>query len=169
MPDRPRRPSFRNVRAAALLILIGCAVGSGAASLILDRGTRVYVASSQQIFTHSRFFTGPALLHALRVESHGGITRIEWYDGAWTPLAPRTGSYVSLYVDERRVASALLGGYFGSHESRPGSLIWVGRLTRGPHLIEIRVDRAGVRFAIPFTRFGLPVADGLLVTEYTGS
>jgi hypothetical protein len=61
-----------------------------------------------------------------------------------------------------------LGGYDGQFEARPGTLRWVGRLRRGRHRIEVKVDSAESGFAIPLVRPGTVTREGLYVEEYAG-
>jgi hypothetical protein len=104
----------------------------------------------------------------MTVVSHGGIMRLEWYNGSWTPLNPRTGCAISLYMDGSRLATALLGGYSGVFESVPASLTWAGHTVPGEHVVEVRVDRCDIGFGIPYADATFPVPDSLYVTEFVG-
>jgi hypothetical protein len=157
-----------------LVLITGIAIGLAIAALV-DRldptggDPRLHTAHTETVHTTPRIISDddvPVVLHRLDYAAHGGVVRVEWYDGAWAPLAPDTGCYVTLYADDRPIASALLGGRSGENQSRPGSLVWVGRLGRGAVRLEIRVERADTGFAIPDAAADRPVADGLLVTEW---
>lgn len=157
-----------------LVLATGIAIGLAVAALI-DRldpvggDPRIHTAHVETVHKAPRIISDddvPVVLHELDYQAHDGVVRIEWYDGAWAPLAPDTGCYVTLYADGRALTSALLGGRSGANQARPGGLVWVGRLGRGDVHLEIRVDRADEGFAIPQASADQPIADGLLVTEW---
>lgn len=160
-----------------LVLVTGIAVGLAIAALLehwdrespADRFSQVHTAHVETVHTEPRIVTNddvPVVLHTLDYEAHGGIARVEWYDGAWAPLVPDAGCYVTLYANGQALASALLGGRTGVNETRPGGLVWVGGLGRGPVTLEIRVERADEGFAIPQASAEVPITDGLLVTEW---
>ena len=157
-------------RDALLIGVIGAGLALAAATQLIDDGTQVFTKTDQQVFRESRFIRVekgdlPVILHRVPVTSHGGKFRIEWYDGAWSPSAARTVSFVSIYVDDNRRATAALGGFRGPFESRPAVLVWSGTLEPGQHVVEVKVDAAPKAFAIPFAERTTPVTDGVTVTE----
>ncbi len=133
-------------------------------------GRRILVLDQRVFGRPRRYSTTDAgrVLHSARFVAHGGLARIEWFDGRWAPLAPRRTSDVSLYLDGRRRASTRVAANRGAHESRFGSIIWAGRFGPGPHTVQVRLDRVGGRVALPYTAAGSRVADSLAVTEYDG-
>jgi hypothetical protein len=155
-----------------LVLALGVALGLAAAALLdrLDsKVKRVYVAQTATVHTEPRVLTDadmPFVLQHLDYLAHGGVTRIEWFDGAWAPRTRDAGSYVSLFVDDERVTSALMGGRSGDNSSRPGSLVWVGSLAAGTRDVEIRVERAEDQWAIPEASTAHPVQDLLLILEW---
>ncbi len=158
------------LRDALLIGLILGGLGVVVVTQLRPGGTEVRTFTDQQSFRESRLIRVekgdlPVVLHRLPVTSDGGKFRIEWYDGAWSPTSPRTVSFVSIYVDDDRLATASLGGFRGPFEARPAVLVWNGTLKSGPHLVEVKVDAAPNGFAIPFAERKTPVVDGLSVTE----
>ena len=155
--------------AAAAGIALGVALGAH----LLEPGPpptfgHVTSASSQTVHTEARLVGHdlPYTLHRLPYNANGGTARIEWYDGAWSPTRPNSGSVVSLFLDGKRLASGLAGGYTGWFEARPGSVVWVGPISSGEHVVEARVESAGGNWAIPAATPDTPVPDGLTITEW---
>src|SRR5947209_3016729 len=146
---------------AALLACAAVLIGGGIGVLVVRKlivpGHRVYTSVSQQTFDQTRRVVirrgeGPVVLHRLKYVAHNGMANIEWYDGAWSPVAANSGSYVSLSIDGQRVESALEGGDTGRSEARAGSLLWAGRLATGTHDVTVTLDRTDRGFDFPFVR-----------------
>jgi hypothetical protein len=159
--------------AAALAIALGVLTGAGTgvivAALLKPAGDRVYVSSSQRTFTESRRVSGEhrnMLVRQVRITSHGGTARVEWSNGAVSPLTQRSTVRIGLYVDGKQLAATLAAGRTGTYETRPSGLVWVGRLPSGSHDIQVRVLRAEGAFLIPRASPTRPVADSLAITEH---
>jgi hypothetical protein len=157
------------VLVASLSALAGAALGVLGVALLKPHGGEVFASASQHVFTRSRLVEGAGprtRVRELTVKSHGGITRVEWANGAVSPVAPRSQLYVALYIDGGRAASTLLDASHQRHESRPAGLVWVGRLTPGSHHLVIKGDSRNGAFLVPEASRGAPVADTLVVREY---
>jgi hypothetical protein len=155
--------------AIALGVLSGAGMGVVAAAVLKPTGDRVYVSSSQRTFTESRRVSAEGtstLVRALRITAHGGTARVEWTNGAVSPLTPRSTVRIGLYVDGKQLATTLGSGRTGTYETRPSGIVWVGRLSSGSHDVQVRVLRADGRFLIPRASPSRPVADTLAITEY---
>lgn len=166
------RPLPTDVVVVVLSLMAGVFAGLLLAAFIAPRsGSHIYSTESVDTFSKTREVVAgiqPVELRSLDFYAHEGETRIEWSTGAWAPTRARTRAAVSIYIDGERSATAVLGGYVGQFEARPGTLRWVGRLRRGRHRIEVKVDRAESGFAIPLVRPGTVTREGLYVEEYAG-
>jgi len=167
-----RRPLPSSVVVVVLALMGGVFGGLLLAAFVAPKSSsRVYSAESVDTFSRTREVVvgiEPVELRSLDFYAHGGETRIEWSTGAWAPTRAQTRSALSIYIDGERSATAVLGGYDGQFEARPGTLRWVGRLRRGRHRIEVKVDSAESGFAIPLVRPGTVTREGLYVEEYAG-
>ncbi len=129
----------------------GPARAAGRASRPTARFTRVHTAHVETVHTEPRIVTNddvPVVLHTLDYEAHGGLARVEWYDGAWAPLVPDAGCYVTLFVDDRPVASrAARRPHRASTRRDPAALVWVGhaRARTGDARGARRACRRGLR------------------------
>jgi hypothetical protein len=158
-------------RLAAASAVVGAILGAAITWKALPDSHAVQVASAQKTYDRPRFVEtrgSGTTLERVKFESGSNPVLIQWYDGAWMPVAPSTGSYAELVVDRRKVAASLLGGLTGEDEARPGWLDWTGKLGSGTHQAEIRVYRADARFAFPFSEPGRRVPDSLFVSELGG-
>jgi len=158
----------RRLAAFALgMFVFGGIVSVVVAFSVLPEGDRVFTVSSQTELTESRVITEPGyILQSLSAESRGGLTVVEWHDSAFGPMAERTGSYITLYVDGAAQASSLRGGFQGEFEEAPAGLRWAGNLPPGRHRFEVKLDRVDSGFAVPYAADGSIGVDNLTVTEY---
>jgi len=154
----------------AILSLVGGYAITSRAQSSADRVTFRY---TQHEYNGSRIAVVSsgrnALLEHLTYTAHGGNVQVEWYDGAVTPLLPRTRLDVALVIDGQRVAATLHGGLHGVYETRPGWLLWFGQLSAGEHRIDIRAVRTDTGWAVPYADPSTNVVDNLTVTEVHGS
>jgi hypothetical protein len=153
--------------------LLSVAGGYAIASRAQSSEDRVTFGYTQHHYNRSRIAVASsgrnALLEHLTYTTRGGNVQVEWYDGAVTPLQPRTGLSVALVIDGRRVAATLHGGLHGVYETRPGWLLWFGHLSAGEHVIDIRAVRTDTGWAVPYADPSTNVVDNLTVTEVHGS
>src|SRR5438270_639102 len=114
--------TVRNVRQwplwGGLTISVACLMLMGLIGWIaaqsLTSSTHVYTVVSQTTFTRSRTIRAaspqrPIVLHKTPFMTHGGTTVVEWYDGARSPLGPKSGSDVALSIDGHVITATLNG------------------------------------------------------------
>src|SRR5947209_5589406 len=71
-------------------------------------------AYDQRTFLATRKVTTPRFpLHLIVFTSDGGNVETDWYDSSLALLAPESGVYVTLLIDQTPVADVLTGSYFG--------------------------------------------------------
>lgn len=126
-------------------------------------------AYTQQAFSATRTVTRNGFpLHVLRFRSYGGVVQVDWYDSAVSSLAPGSGDYATLIIDQQPVADALTGSYYGPTVVAPATLRWAGSLPAGEHRFEIELSRVDQGVQIPLVRPGGRGVDSLSVTQEPG-
>jgi len=161
-------------RYAVILVVLaavsGGGLGVGLAAMRRHRTSgRVYDSRVSHAFTATRRIgLAPQAVDSISVTGHGGTAEIEWYCGAWSSLSARGSSAVSLLLDGRPLADAVLGGPGGKWNARPAVLRWMGRLAPGRHVVSVRLERAVGVTALPLVVDHVPVVEGLDVTEHAG-
>jgi hypothetical protein len=160
----------------AFAALAGGGIGAAAGEIHRNATTprspqvRTFEKSSFHTFRAPRVLSGaPLLLSTLHVRGHGGTAVIDWYAGSWSSLAPQASDAVGLFLDGAEVAETVAAGAGGVHYARPGILRWVGHLSRGPHVVSLQLVQATGPLVLPMVVDGVPIDDGLVVTEHVRS
>jgi len=83
----------------------------------------------------------PVKLASTTFTSRGGRAQVRWTAGSFGGADGSRQLEVGLYVDDRRVATMLVGGRATESGSSPVALVWNGRLLRGARRILVRLER----------------------------
>jgi hypothetical protein len=108
------------------------------------------------------------LLQTLQRRIGGGNVEVDWYDSSLASVTPKTGTYVTLYIDGQQVVSALSGSYFGSVSRGPATLRWAGWLPTGEHRFQVELSRVDGSTDAPYVRLGGVGVDNLVITQEPG-
>jgi hypothetical protein len=165
-----KEPARKRSEVTFLAVLAAAALASCSVA------TAVVVAASRQsaLVSNTLYVTSPrrinasdrlSLLHHVRYNSPGGQVTVRWYDSDFEPIHRSQYAIISIYVDGERVASTVKGAGAGTYEDGEGDLVWHGALSRGHHVIEVKLDSASASWGMPYTDPGKIGADGLAIVS----
>ena len=162
-----------------LVLVTGIAVGLAVASAASQHSTRadgrrLHAASTPRTSRRSTPSRGSSPTTTCRscctrstTRRTAGLARVEWYDGAWAPLAPGAGRTSRCTPTASARVRRCSAGRSGRQRDAAGQRSCGSASSEsGAVRLEIRVERADAGFAIPEASADVPIADGLLVTEW---
>ncbi len=109
------------------------------------------------------------VLRTLKFRSTGGMTRIEWDNGALEPAEVGTGTdlIVTLRLDGRPAVSTVRGATAGIYGDAPASLVWYQRVAPGEHTVGVELSSPSTRtsWSAPYVDAPHITTDGLSVGQ----